>query len=318
MPELDAQARERLRSTQFAYVDSHGEEHLPLNDEAHVRNAIARFNQTDFESKAARNEPAGRSSAPPPGTASKWRRIRTSATRFDRHAHADPVPVRTCRRRARRRRGPARPRADRLWRARRRRAHRHRRPRRRRVGDGGLRSPPSGRRPLPRAPRRGRWVIRGFAVAGGALLAIAVAVGMVAAWRVVLVAFLAILVGLPCSDRRPCAADHPVAARPRRPSRVRRLLRLRPDRRPGDPAGRARQVGDLAGTIPPAIDNLRRDASGLQPPALAASLTALLDAASQALRPGQPPQAGDVVAAGLTVADLAVTGRRCLRSSTSG
>ncbi len=47
--------------------------------------------------------------------------------------------------------------------------------------------------------------------------------------------------------------------------------------------------------------------SGLQPPALAASLTALLDAASQALRSGQPPPAGDVVAAGLTVADLAVT-----------
>ncbi len=54
MPELNAQARERLRSTQFAYVDSNGEEHLPLNDESHVRNAIARFNQTDFESKAAK------------------------------------------------------------------------------------------------------------------------------------------------------------------------------------------------------------------------------------------------------------------------
>lgn len=54
MPELDARDRARLRSTQFAYVDSRGEEHLPLNDEAHVRNAIARFDQTDFESKAAK------------------------------------------------------------------------------------------------------------------------------------------------------------------------------------------------------------------------------------------------------------------------
>jgi hypothetical protein len=53
MAELDAQARDRLRPSQFAYVDSDGGEHLPLNDESHVRNAIARYNQTDFESAAA-------------------------------------------------------------------------------------------------------------------------------------------------------------------------------------------------------------------------------------------------------------------------
>ena len=54
MPELDAEARDRLRSSQFAYVDSDGEEHLPINDASHVRNAMARFNQTEFESKAAK------------------------------------------------------------------------------------------------------------------------------------------------------------------------------------------------------------------------------------------------------------------------
>ena len=54
MAELDTKARDRLRSTQFAYVDSKGGEHLPIHDAAHVRNAIARFNQTEFESKAAR------------------------------------------------------------------------------------------------------------------------------------------------------------------------------------------------------------------------------------------------------------------------
>jgi len=54
MAELNAKDRERLRSTQFAYVDSKGEEHLPIHDESHVRNAIARFNQTDFESTAAK------------------------------------------------------------------------------------------------------------------------------------------------------------------------------------------------------------------------------------------------------------------------
>jgi hypothetical protein len=54
MAELDAKDRDRLRSTQFAYVDSKGGEHLPIHDESHVRNAIARFNQTDFESEAAK------------------------------------------------------------------------------------------------------------------------------------------------------------------------------------------------------------------------------------------------------------------------
>jgi hypothetical protein len=54
MPELDAADRDRLRDDQFAYVDKEGERHLPINDATHVRNAIARFDQTDFQSKAAR------------------------------------------------------------------------------------------------------------------------------------------------------------------------------------------------------------------------------------------------------------------------
>jgi hypothetical protein len=54
MPELDTKDRNELRASQFAYVDSEGEEHLPINDAAHVRNAMARFNQTEFESKAAK------------------------------------------------------------------------------------------------------------------------------------------------------------------------------------------------------------------------------------------------------------------------
>jgi len=55
MAELDTKARERLRDSQFAYVDSKGEEHLPLNDASHTRNAMARFNQTEFESKTAKD-----------------------------------------------------------------------------------------------------------------------------------------------------------------------------------------------------------------------------------------------------------------------
>ena len=52
MATLDTKDRDKLRSSQFAYVDKDGGEHLPINDESHVRNAIARFNQTDFQSKS--------------------------------------------------------------------------------------------------------------------------------------------------------------------------------------------------------------------------------------------------------------------------
>ena len=54
MAELDTKARDKLRKNQFAYVDKKGGEHLPINDESHVRNAMARWNQTDFESKTAK------------------------------------------------------------------------------------------------------------------------------------------------------------------------------------------------------------------------------------------------------------------------
>src|SRR5271154_6720569 len=54
MAELDAEDRGKLRKSQFAYVDSKGEGHLPIPDEAHIRNAMARFNQTEFESATAR------------------------------------------------------------------------------------------------------------------------------------------------------------------------------------------------------------------------------------------------------------------------
>jgi hypothetical protein len=50
MAELDTKARDKLRRSQFAYVDSKGGEHLPINDESHIRNAMARWNQTEFES----------------------------------------------------------------------------------------------------------------------------------------------------------------------------------------------------------------------------------------------------------------------------
>jgi len=54
MAELTTKKREGLRGSQFAYVDKKGGEHLPINDESHIRNAMARWNQTDFESAAAK------------------------------------------------------------------------------------------------------------------------------------------------------------------------------------------------------------------------------------------------------------------------
>jgi uncharacterized protein DUF6582 len=54
MPELDNEDRDKLDKSQFAYVDREGEGHLPIHDESHVRNAIARFNQTEFESTSAK------------------------------------------------------------------------------------------------------------------------------------------------------------------------------------------------------------------------------------------------------------------------
>src|SRR6516225_3588029 len=54
MSQLTAKTRAQLRNAAFAYVDSKGRRRLPIHDEAHVRNALARFNQTRFEDDAAR------------------------------------------------------------------------------------------------------------------------------------------------------------------------------------------------------------------------------------------------------------------------
>jgi hypothetical protein len=60
MAELSTEARNRLRDSSFAYIDREGERHLPINDADHVRNAISRFNQTDFDSKSAKHSAAKR------------------------------------------------------------------------------------------------------------------------------------------------------------------------------------------------------------------------------------------------------------------
>src|SRR5262250_534118 len=54
MSKLNARKRGRLRGSAFAYIDSRGKRRLPIHDRAHVRNALARFNQVGFEDDAAR------------------------------------------------------------------------------------------------------------------------------------------------------------------------------------------------------------------------------------------------------------------------
>ena len=54
MARLKTSKRARLPDSAFAYVDSRGGRRLPVHDKAHVRNALARFNQVVFEDDAAR------------------------------------------------------------------------------------------------------------------------------------------------------------------------------------------------------------------------------------------------------------------------
>ncbi len=55
MADLTVRERAKLPDTAFAYVDSAGRRRLPIHDEAHVRNALARFSRVVFEDEAARD-----------------------------------------------------------------------------------------------------------------------------------------------------------------------------------------------------------------------------------------------------------------------
>jgi class 3 adenylate cyclase len=54
MTRLTASERAKLPNRAFAYVDSKGRRRLPIHDEAHVRNALSRFERVSFEDDAAR------------------------------------------------------------------------------------------------------------------------------------------------------------------------------------------------------------------------------------------------------------------------
>jgi class 3 adenylate cyclase len=55
MARLSAKERAQLPDYAFAYIDSRGQRRLPIHDAAHVRAALARFNQVAFEDDAVRD-----------------------------------------------------------------------------------------------------------------------------------------------------------------------------------------------------------------------------------------------------------------------
>ncbi len=55
MADLRQRERAKLPDSAFAYIDSAGKRRLPIHDEAHVRNALARFNRVLFEDDASRD-----------------------------------------------------------------------------------------------------------------------------------------------------------------------------------------------------------------------------------------------------------------------
>jgi class 3 adenylate cyclase len=60
MPPLRARERAQLPDSAFAYIDSQGRRRLPIHDASHVRNALARFGQVQFEDEEARDRARSR------------------------------------------------------------------------------------------------------------------------------------------------------------------------------------------------------------------------------------------------------------------
>ncbi|MGH2427991.1 MAG: adenylate/guanylate cyclase domain-containing protein [Candidatus Limnocylindria bacterium] len=56
MAQLDGKHRAQLPDSAFAYIDSRRRRRLPIHDQAHVRNALARFSRVAFEDEAAREQ----------------------------------------------------------------------------------------------------------------------------------------------------------------------------------------------------------------------------------------------------------------------
>lgn len=60
MADLRARERASLPDSAFAYIDAKGKRRLPIHDEAHVRNALARFNRVLFDDETSRDRARSR------------------------------------------------------------------------------------------------------------------------------------------------------------------------------------------------------------------------------------------------------------------
>lgn len=69
------------------------------------------------------------------------------------------------------------------------------------------------------------------------------------------------------------------------------------------------QLNELGTRLPPLLENVRVAAADLRPPALADSVTAIVELIERALRPGSSasPDAEGLIEAGVTLADIAIT-----------
>ena len=153
-----------------------------------------------------------------------------------------------------------------------------------------------------------RWFSRGVGIATGAALVVAIVATLLVAWRVVILVFLAVLLG---------SALEPIVGRlrvrlpiPRGAAilivyavffvAVAALLLI------VVPSG-IDQAGQLGAAAPEALERARGWADGLSPAALSTSANTLIDVIARALQPGAPPQPGQIVEAGLTVVDVVVS-----------
>jgi predicted PurR-regulated permease PerM len=155
-----------------------------------------------------------------------------------------------------------------------------------------------------------RWFARGIGLAVGAGLVVLLAYGVAMAVRVVVLVFIAILFA---------SALEPLIERLRARLRIRRgltvllvyavffvaVLGLAFLVIPGAIA----QFDDLGRQLAPLLADARQWAATIQPRALSTSLTAVINALQQTLSPRAPdePDPDDVIALGLTVADVAIS-----------
>jgi predicted PurR-regulated permease PerM len=152
-----------------------------------------------------------------------------------------------------------------------------------------------------------RWFLRGFGLALGALVIVAFAAAALAAVRVILMVFIAMLIA---------SALEPIVAR---------FRIIRPLPRGGGilvvyvaffgivallglviVPGAIDQAGALSKALPEEIDRLRSWVAGIQPPIVGSTLSGILDSFTK-LGAAKPPEPGQLVEAGITVADAVIS-----------